>query len=138
MSGGGADGAAVRSEVRARSAGPQERPHECSERCAAKPAPGGARGAPGRAVAMPAAGVAGQGERGEVCDECRAKRKREESAAVMRALPSNAAPAVAVRQAAVSEARRRASGQARSERSERRREGYPPEGARPRSGLDTG
>jgi hypothetical protein len=36
--------------------------------------------------------------------------------------------------AAVSEASRRASG-ARSERSERRREGYPPEGTRPRSGL---
>ena len=84
---------------------------------------------------MPAAGAAGQGERGEVCDECCAKRRREESAAVMRTLPSNAAPAVAVRHAAVSEASRRASG-ARSERSERRREGYPPEGARPRSGLD--
>ena len=37
--------------------------------------------------------------------------------------------------AAASAASRRASG-ARSERSERRREGYPPEGARPRSGLD--
>ena len=36
--------------------------------------------------------------------------------------------------AAVSAASRRASG-ARSERSERRREGYPPEGPRPRSGL---
>ena len=50
-------------------------------------------------------------------------------------LPSNAASAVAVRHAAVSEASRRASG-ARSDRRERRREGYPPEGARPRSGLD--
>ena len=84
---------------------------------------------------MPAAGAADQGERGEVCDECCAKRRREESAAVMRALPSNAARAVAVRHAAVSEASRRASG-ARSDRRERRREGYPPEGARPRSGLD--
>ena len=48
---------------------------------------------------------------------------------------SNAALAAAVRHAAVSEASRRASG-ARSDRRERRREGYPPEGARPRSGLD--
>ena len=56
---------------------PQERTHECSERCggscasrcAAKPAPGDVRGAPGRAEAMPAAGAAGQGERGERCDE---------------------------------------------------------------------
>ena len=122
---------------------PQERPHEwsercsgrCAARCAAKPAPGDARGAADRAEAMPAAGAAGQGDRDEVCDECYAKRRREESAAVMRALPSNAAPAVAVRHAAVSEASRRASG-ARSDRRERRREGYPPEGARPRSGLD--
>ena len=84
---------------------------------------------------MPAAGVACQGERGEVCDERCAKRRREENAAVVPTSSSNAALAAAVRHAAVSEASRRASG-ARSDRRERRREGYPPEGARPRSGLD--
>ena len=84
---------------------------------------------------MPAAGAAGQGERGEVCDKRGAKRRREENAVVVTPMPSNAAPAAADRHAAVSEASRRASG-ARSDRRERRREGYPPEGARPRSGLD--
>ena len=59
----------------------------------------------------------------------------EENAAVVPTSSSNAALAAAVRHAAVSEASRRASG-ARSDRRERRREGYPPEGARPRSGLD--
>ena len=33
--------------------------------------------------AMPVAGAAGQGERGEVCDERCAKRRREEDAAVV-------------------------------------------------------
>ena len=84
---------------------------------------------------MPAAGAAGQGERGAGRDERCAKRRREENAAVVSTMPSNAALAVAGRYAAVSEASRRASG-ARSDRRERRREGYPPEGARPRSGLD--
>ena len=74
-------------------------------------------------------------ERPHECSERCAKRRREENAAVVPTMPSNAAPAVAVRHAAVSEASRRASG-ARSDRRERRREGYPPEGARPRSGLD--
>ena len=50
------------------------------------------------------------------------------------AVPSNVATTVSVRHTAGSVASRRASG-ARSERSERRREGYPPEGSRPRSGL---
>ena len=84
---------------------------------------------------MPAAGAAGQGERGAGREERCAKRRREENEAVVSTMSSNAAPAVAVRHAAVSEASRRASG-ARSDRRERRREGYPPEGARPRSGLD--
>ena len=114
---------------------------------AASTAPGGARAGARRSrhpathgahrtepEAMPAAG-AGQGERGEVCDKRGAKRRREENAAVVTPMPSNAAPAAADRHAAVSEASRRASG-ARSDRRERRREGYPPEGARPRSGLD--
>ena len=49
-------------------------------------------------------------------------------------MPSNPAPASAVMHAAVSGASRRPS-EARNERSEWRREGYPPEGPRPRSGL---
>ena len=49
-------------------------------------------------------------------------------------VPSNDATGVSARHTAGSVASRRASG-ARSERSERRREGYPPEGSRPRSGL---
>ena len=114
---------AVRSEVRARSAGAPAR----VKRAVRKPV----RGEAGTRRRMGCTGAS----RGDACDECCAKRRREESAAVMRALPSNAASTVAVRHAAVSEASRRASG-ARSERSERRREGYPPEGARPRSGLD--
>ena len=89
---------------------PQERPHECggdcagwcASRCAAKPAPGDARGAPDRAEAMPAAGAAGQGERGGGRDERCAKRRREETAAVVPTMPSNAAPAAADRHAAVS------------------------------------
>ena len=128
---------AVRSEVRARSAGAPARVQRAvrepvRRRC---PASGDARGARGRAEAMPAAGAAGQGERGEVCDERCAKRRREENAAVVLTLPLNIPPPATVRHAAVSEASRRASG-ARSDRRERRREGYPPEGARPRSGLD--
>ena len=74
---------------------------------------------------MPAAGAAGQGERGEVADERGAQHRREETTAVEHTMLVNMAPSVPGR----------ASG-ARSERSERRREGYPPEGARPRSGLD--
>ena len=49
-------------------------------------------------------------------------------------MPSNMTTTVSARHLAGSAASRRASG-ARSERSERRREGYPPEGSRPRSGL---
>ena len=90
--------------------------HNCTARCGAK------------------CGRAPQ-ERPHECSERCAKRRREENAAVVPTMPSNAAPTVAVRHAAVSEASRRASG-ARSDRRERRREGYPPEGARPRSGLD--
>ena len=90
--------------------------HDCTARCGAK------------------CGRAPQ-ERPHECSERCAKRRREENAAVVPTMPSNAAPTVAVRHAAVSEASRRASG-ARSDRRERRREGYPPEGARPRSGLD--
>ena len=52
--------------------------------------------------AMPAAGAAGQGERGEVCDERCAKRRREENAAVVTPIPSNAATTVADRHSAVS------------------------------------
>ena len=84
---------------------------------------------------MREAGAAGEGERGEVCDERGAKRRREENAAVVTPMPSNAAPAVADRHTAVSVASRRAN-EVRSDRRERRREGYPPEGSRPRSGLD--
>ena len=51
---------------------------------------------------MPAAGAAGQVERGEVCDERYAKRRREENAAVVPTMPSNAAPTAADRHAAVS------------------------------------
>ena len=90
--------------------------HDCTARCGAK------------------CGRAPQ-ERPHECSERCAKRRREQNAAVVPTMPSNAAPTVAVRHAAVSEASRRASG-ARSDRRERRREGYPPEGARPRSGLD--
>ena len=88
---------------------PQERPHECGEhcagwcasRCAAKPAtgdaPGDARVHRAEPEAMPAAGAAGQGERGEVCDERCAKRRREETAAVTRPLPLNTAPPATAR-----------------------------------------
>ena len=83
---------------------------------------------------MPAAGAAGQGERSEVCHERGAQRRREDGAAVTLPAPSNDASAVSDRHAAVSVANRRPS-EARKERSEWRREGYPPEGSRPRSGL---
>ena len=82
---------------------------------AASTAPGGARAGARRSrhpathgahrtepEAMPAAGAAGQGERGEVCDKRGAKRRREENAAVVTPMPSNAAPAAADRHAAVS------------------------------------
>ena len=59
---------------------------------------------------MPAAGAAGQGERGAGRDERCAKRRREENAAVVPTSSSNAALVAAVRHAAVSEASRRASG----------------------------
>ena len=96
---------------------------------------GDARSAPGdQAEALPAAGVAGQGERGEVRDEHGAQRRGEEDTAVTLSVSSNVAATVSARHAAVSVASRRASG-ARSDRRERRREGYPPEGSRPRSGL---
>ena len=49
-------------------------------------------------------------------------------------VPSNVATTVSVRHSAGSAASRRPS-EARNERSEWRREGYPPEGTRPRSGL---
>ena len=75
---------------------------ECASRCAAKPAPGGARVHRAEPEAMPAAGAAGQGERGEVCDERCAKRRREENAEVVTPIPSNAAPTVADRHSAVS------------------------------------
>ena len=83
---------------------------------------------------MPAAGAAGQGERGEHRDERGAQRGREEDTAVPRAVRLNEAPAC---RSGNGGERQRAAGQA--ERavsvSERRREGYPPEGSRPRSGL---
>ena len=49
-------------------------------------------------------------------------------------VPSHVATTVSVRHSAGSAASRRPS-EARNERSEWRREGYPPEGSRPRSGL---
>ena len=49
-------------------------------------------------------------------------------------VPSNVATTVSARHSAGSAASRRANG-VRSDRRERRREGYPPEGTRPRSGL---
>ena len=49
-------------------------------------------------------------------------------------VPSNVATTVSFRHSAGSVASRRPS-EARNERSEWRREGYPPEGSRPRSGL---
>ena len=51
---------------------------------------------------MPAAGAAGQGERGEVCDERGAKRRREENAAVVLTLPLNVPPPATVGHTAVS------------------------------------
>ena len=62
---------------------------------AASEAAGGAEAEP---EAMPAAGAAGQGERGEDCDERCAKRRREENAAVVPTMVSNAAPTVSDRQ----------------------------------------
>ena len=73
---------------------------------------------------MPTAGVAGQGERGEHGDERGAQRRREEGTAVTAATPSSPAASVSA-----------GSGGERSARRARRREGYPPEGPRPRSGL---
>ena len=101
---------------------PQERPHECGEhcggwcasRCAAKPAPGDARCARGpkpRRCPQPARGGHG-GHLHDAVEPCHE-----------RVVPARGGE------------RQRAAGQARSERSERRREGYPPEGSRPRSGL---
>ena len=46
------------------------------------------------AGAMPEAGAAGQGERGEDRDECGAQRRREEDAKVRRTMPSNLAATV--------------------------------------------
>ena len=115
---------AVRSEVRACSAGTRAR----AETPARHDVP------PRRAEAKPAAGAAGEG------------RARRAPRRARRAAPSRGGHGghfditVEPRQervvpaTAVSAASRRASG-ARSERSERRREGYPPEGPRPRSGL---
>ena len=45
---------------------------------------------------MPAAGAAGQGERGEDCDEQGAQRRREEDAAVERTMRSNLGASVPV------------------------------------------
>ena len=102
----------------------------CAARCTAKPAPATHEVRRRRAEAQPVAGAAGQGERGEFRDERGAQRRGEEDTAVTLAVPSNMATTVSARHAAVSAANRRASG-ARSERSERRREGYPPAGSRP-------
>ncbi len=86
------------------------------------------------AVCSAGHGEAGQGERGEFRDERGAQRRGEEDTAVTLPVPSNVATAVSVRHSAGSAASRRPS-EARNERSEWRREGYPPEGTRPRSGL---
>ena len=71
---------------------------QCGARCTAKPTPA-THGAPGRqAEALPAAGAAGQGERGEHCDEHGAQRRREEHTAVERPMPSMMTTTVADRQ----------------------------------------
>ena len=87
-----------------------------------------------RAEAMPAAGAAGEGRarRGLRRARCAAPARGDHGDPAGDAAEpcrQGAGPATAV-----SEASRRASG-ARSDRRERRREGYPPEGPRPRSGL---
>ena len=80
------------------------------------------------------AGAAGRGERGEADDERGAQRRREEEAADAehgaRIVRMSCGPGTRRRA-------RRGAGQAsaRNERSEWRREGYPPGGTRPRSGL---
>ncbi len=103
----------------------------CRRRCTAKPSPATHEVPVRPAEALPTVGAAGQGERGEVDDERGAQRRRgtngDEDTVEARRKCVGAATAV-------SEASRRASG-ARSDRRERRREGYPPEGPRPRSGL---
>ena len=83
---------ALRSEVRERSTGARARAtipglrvvHQAVRSTVRGEAgTGEARSAPGASRAMPAAGAAGQGERGEDRDERRAKRRREEDAAVV-------------------------------------------------------
>ncbi len=117
----------VRSEVRARSAGAPARVRRALRRVVREPvrrrcpAPGGARVHRVEPEAMPAAGAAGQGERGEVSDECGAKRRREESEASVRHRVGNFGTAWrALRQAerAASASERRRQGlQRKSERS---------------------
>ena len=126
MSGGWCAGA-VRSEVRARSAGAPARVRRALRRVGREPVrrrcptPGGARVHRVEPEAMPAAGAAGQGERGEVSDECGAKRRREESEASVRHRVGNFGTAWrALRQAerAASASERRRQGlQRKSERS---------------------
>ena len=89
---------------------PQERAHERRHRCAgwciaqcasrwtAKPTPATHGVRPRRAEAMPAAGVAGQGERGEHGDERGAQRRRAECTAVTAAMPANRGTSVSFRQ----------------------------------------
>ena len=106
-----------------------------------EPVNGEAGAGEARRVAEPSRGDArsrrsrGQGERGGHRDERRAQRRREEDTAAPWTVRSNEATSVSSRQRRRAQ---RAAGQAgaRSARSARRREGYPPEGARPRSGLD--
>ena len=121
----------------------------CGERSRNEPG----KAMPGCAVAMAAAVVTATQKRRLTCYRdaggCRRSRRRQARRSRKRArrvAPEReqddggrtAAPgqriAVASRQTAVSEANRRAR-EPRSERSERRGEGYPPEGTRPRSGL---
>ena len=114
----------------------------CGAKCAKRSAGARARAEPAathevqprRAEAMPAAGAAGEG---------RARRGRRRARRAAPARGDHGGPALDAVEprhhgggpaTAGSEASRLASG-ARSERSERRREGYPPEGPRPRSGL---
>ena len=52
----------------------------------------------GEAETMPAAGAAGQGERGEALDQRGAKHRREENAAVVSTMRSNMATSVPSRQ----------------------------------------
>ncbi len=78
--------------------------HKVVHRAVREPADGEADTGGARSVvatsrwALPAAGAAGQGERGEHPDERGAKRRREEDTAVTTTTPSNLGRGVSVRQ----------------------------------------